>query len=228
MEIGNVSSLFQKNKSFVRCALLWHIFKRTVWSEIPHLSSRPCNILSNLIGLCEVTHEVHGKICTFNLKNVFLAVLDDALQKVNTDPVCFQTKNELPGYFRMPKSGFVRRMELVHRSGQVYCSEEEPASFWGCAIRSYRDKKLQTLITFPNKTILLPPEGSLQREGACLSYGLSGVNHDSTELVFLPFIPAIPVSAGQKFYIWFEQDLNNCTEQNNSGETCADVFVRYA
>ena len=60
------------------------------------------------------------------------------------------------------------------------------------------------------------------------SYGIKGTGVNATELVFNELPSPISAFDGQEFQIWFGQDLANCTEDNNSGQTCVDVYALYA
>ena len=60
------------------------------------------------------------------------------------------------------------------------------------------------------------------------SYEIKGTGVNATELVFNELPSPITAFVGQEFQIWFGQDLTNCTEDNNSGQTCVDVYALYA
>ena len=60
------------------------------------------------------------------------------------------------------------------------------------------------------------------------SYQIAGSGINSPELVFNNLSTPISGSAGQEFQIWYGQDLTDCTENNNAGHTCADVYAWYA
>ena len=90
----------------------------------------------------------------------------------------------------------------------------------------YGDKRLLTVITFQNRTALLLADYLRTQGDGCryYSYKIEGVGVKAAELRFnnLPF--PISVSVGHEFQIWFGADLKGCSEDNNSGETCADVY----
>ena len=60
------------------------------------------------------------------------------------------------------------------------------------------------------------------------SYKIKGVGVNHPELRFNILHSPIPVSVGQEFRIWFGADLRDCSENNNSGQTCANVYAWYA
>ena len=60
------------------------------------------------------------------------------------------------------------------------------------------------------------------------SYKIEGVGVNETELRFNNLPSPISVSVGDEFQIWYGQDLKDCVENDNSGQTCADVYAWYA
>ena len=56
-------------------------------------------------------------------------------------------------------------------------------------------------------------------------YQLSGFDGNSPEIVFDSIPNPLAVTAGQKFRIWYGEDLINVTEHDNTGKSCADVYV---
>ncbi len=87
-----------------------------------------------------------------------------------------------------------------------------------------------TVITYPSKTALVLAD-YLRDDSRCTkyyTYQIAGIGVNSKELVFNKLPTSLPVSVGQEFQIWYGQDLNDCTEGNNAGMTCADVYAWYA
>ena len=149
--------------------------------------------------------------------------------------MCFGTRNDNYGSFKNKEPGFISTFKLIHKSGSLRCAPKYPASYWGCMNPSHGEEKLTTVITFTNRTALLLANYSKRLNGngrskLCryYSYHLDGVNGNSTELVFNKLPSALPVPLGQEFQIWYGQDLVNCSENNNSGKTCVDVYALYA
>ena len=155
--------------------------------------------------------------------------LSENWKKVNNDPVCFGARGDSYGAFNIIESGLIYTFKLAHLNGNIRCSEEVAASYWGCTHDSYGDKQLGTIITFKNKTALQLAEYRGDGIGcAYYSYTLGGVGVNAPILVFNNISSPLAVSAGQEFRIWFGGDLYNCGESNNSGQTCVDVFAWYA
>ena len=59
-------------------------------------------------------------------------------------------------------------------------------------------------------------------------YSLNGTTHTSPELVFGDLTNKVSVSRSQELLIWSGQDWIDCSESNNNGTTCVDVYVWYA
>ena len=56
-------------------------------------------------------------------------------------------------------------------------------------------------------------------------YKLPGFNENSTEIVFDSTPTPLSVVAGQKFRIWYGEDLKGVGEDNNMGRSCTDVYA---
>ncbi|KAL9970871.1 hypothetical protein ACROYT_G023323 [Oculina patagonica] len=152
-------------------------------------------------------------------------------KKISDAPVCFGAQDETYGTFNIKECGLVHTFKLVHRSGSVICSSLAPSSYWGCDHSNYGDKRLDTVITYPNKTALLLAD-YLRDVAGCghkyYTYQIAGIGVNSPELVFNKLPTPLSVSVGQEFQIWNGQDLSDCSESNNDGQTCADVYAWYA
>lgn len=148
---------------------------------------------------------------------------------MNTDPVCFGARDDSYGAFNIIENGVIYTLKLVHRSGLLSCAPQVPASYWGCTHHTYGDQTLVTVITFKNRTALLLADYARKTQGCGFySYKIDGVGVNSPELVFNTLPSPMPVSVGEEFLIWFGGDLIDCSEYNNSGQTCADVYAWYA
>ena len=106
------------------------------------------------------------------------------------------------------------------------CNPNYPPSYWGCEHPSFGDTRLQTVITFKNRSPLLLAD--YKRKNCDYSYKIEGVGVNENELRFNNLPSPISVSVGDEFQIWYGQDLKDCYESNNSGQTCADVYAWYA
>ena len=150
-------------------------------------------------------------------------------QKVNTDPVCFGARDDTYGALSITKTGRVKTMKLVHRSGSIHCNPNDVDSYWSCT-HSGVGNKLMTIITNTNKDALLPPTGDLETNpgnGKKYFYSLKGTGHKSPELVFRTLSNPLSLSRNQELQIWYGQDWVDVSEGNNSGQVCVDVFAWY-
>ena len=146
-------------------------------------------------------------------------------KKINTGPVCFGARDDSYGAFNIRESGVIYTFKLVHLSGSIRCNKVHSPSYWGCHNPSLGDTRLQTVLTFKNRSALLLADYT-KRCG--YSYKIEGVGINDNELRFNNLLTPISVSVGKEFQIWYGQDLLNCSEGNNSGQTCADVYAWYA
>lgn len=154
-------------------------------------------------------------------------------KKVNPGPtgVCFEARlnDHSFGVFKIKERGLIYSFKLVHVSGKLSCSRRSPSSYWGCSHRSYKNKKLLTVITYPNKTTL--PLAQYRGESdRCrfYSYQIDGVGINSAELLFNKLPSPITVSTGQdEFHIWYGEALSNCGWEDNYGTACVDVYAWY-
>ena len=147
-------------------------------------------------------------------------------KKINTGPVCFGARDDSYGAFNIRESGVIYTFKLVHLSGSITCNPDYPPSYWGCDHPPFGDTRLLTVITFKNRSALLLAD---YREKGCEPlYKIEGVGVNDNELRFNNLPTPISVSVGDEFQIWYGQDLEDCSEHNNGGQTCADVYAWYA
>ena len=167
------------------------------------------------------------------IKSLFCLYLV-AWVKLNVDPVCFGTRNDSYGVFNVTQGGYIGALKLVHLYGFLRCYPGSPISYWGCISSHYGDKTLMTFISHPDeRSILLPRPNTTQMGGpwgGCdndFTYKLDRFNNVSPEIIFNTTSDPLQVSLNQQFWIWFGQDFADCSEGNNRGESCVDVFGWY-
>lgn len=156
----------------------------------------------------------------------------DNWKKVNSDPICFGARDNSFGAFTIQEQGLISTFKLVHKSGSIRCNPEYPESYWGCTNPLFINANLMTVITDTNKTALLLAEylnvlHNNARVREYYTYLLDGYGVNSTTLVFNYLPTPLPASVDQEFQIWYAHDLMNFNEDNNSGQTCADVYAWY-
>ena len=160
-------------------------------------------------------------------------IISEGWQKINGEvPVCFGAKDNEYGAFNMTKSGRVKTMKLIHRSGSVHCNPTTGASYWGCTNPRYGGGDLMTIITDADKKPFLPPAEDLKDLGVpgenAHFYSLPGYHHNSSELVFRTLVNPLFVFNNQEMQIWYGHDWMDLRERDNGGKTCVDVYALYA
>ena len=106
----------------------------------------------------------------------------DKWKKINTGPICFGARDDSYGAFNIRESGVMYTFKLVHLSGSVRCNPDYPPSYWGCDHPSLGDARLETVITFKNRSALLLAD--YREKGCHYSYKIEGVGVNETELRF--------------------------------------------
>ncbi|XP_022787214.1 uncharacterized protein LOC111327321 [Stylophora pistillata] len=152
--------------------------------------------------------------------------------KINTSPVCFGARHNSYGVFKILSTGHVISFKLVHLSGYVVCSERFARSKWGCKFRY--PPKLAVFVTDHRQQPIFPPNNTVFHRfngvPQCANgiyYSLPGYNEDSRELKFNNFSSPKTVTEGQEFQIWYGEDLKDCTEDDNDGQSCVDIHGLY-
>ncbi|KAK3730938.1 hypothetical protein QZH41_008831 [Actinostola sp. cb2023] len=140
-------------------------------------------------------------------------------KKANSAPVCVGTKNDAFGKFTAPSTGQVQTIKLIHLSGGVaYSGGAKYEGNWGDKAR----KKFEIHVTYANNSRLAPPASYPY------IYTLLGQDYMDKQLIFPNFTrPLLQVQARQLFKIWYQEDLRNFSEDDNSGVVCADVHMLY-
>ena len=163
-------------------------------------------------------------LCPLSLKlfffNVFHILTETPWRKLNSVPVCFGAKDNRFGRFPVKVRGSLQAVKLVHLSGQVSCAKHQVSwSKWGCDGPS-RVQYIRVFLTNASNTILLPM-------GKTSKYTIPGYDAKSSEIVFRGFLTPLLVSSGQELRLWYVDDFNNYTEDDNGGTSCTDVFAKY-
>ena len=176
-----------------------------------------------------VYDKAKDNLFSYNQKNFLFS---EVWQKINEDPVCFGARGDQYGAFNMTKTGNVKAMKLVHRSGSIKCNSVTSASYWSCTnLNRYANNTFMTIITNANKKALMPTEKDMKTVSFCNQkkhfYVLEGINQGSSELVLNIQSNPISLLKNQELQIWYGQDWVNCGEGDNTGTTCVDVFAWY-
>ncbi|CAH3179951.1 unnamed protein product, partial [Porites evermanni] len=198
-------------------------YYRLPLGSIQELPAESCEEIKRSEG-----HAVSGKYWFSSVKSGTSVLAycnmetNEKWKKINTGPVCFGARDDSYGAFNIRESGVIYTFKLVHLSGSVRCSHTLPPSYWGCVNPWYGDTRLFTVL---RSALLL---ADYKKENCGYPYKIEGVGVNYNELRFNNLPSPISVSVGDEFQIWYGQDLNNCSEDNNSGQTCVDVYAWYA
>ncbi|KAL9952258.1 hypothetical protein ACROYT_G039483 [Oculina patagonica] len=138
--------------------------------------------------------------------------------------VCFGDRGDNPGIFTPHSRGKVITFKLIHLSGKVSCGPGYHSN-WGCNGVDQAERMV-TLITYSNRTRLLPNDPQLFTADPCnrVYYALPGHTPDSPELLFDNFTSPVPVTEGEQFQIWFGEDLKDCESDNGGTQACVEVY----
>ena len=140
--------------------------------------------------------------------------------------MCFGAKNNSFGTFEIRQSGDIYNLKLVHLSGAVNCNGNiNSGTKWGCS-GSNLNNKLNVHITNESNARIFPPSSSVNFD-YYLFYKLPGFHQNSAEIVFDFFPVPLSVTTGQRFRVWYGEDLKNRGEPGNVGKSCIDVYGFY-
>ena len=140
--------------------------------------------------------------------------------------MCFGAKNNSFGTFEIRQSGDIYNLKLDHLSGAVNCVDNiNSGSNWGCN-NGKLNNKLNVHITNESNARIFPPNSSVNFD-YYLFYKLPGFHHNSAEIVFDFFPVPLSVTTGQRFRVWYGEDLKDRGEPGNVGKSCTDVYGFY-
>ncbi|XP_044183988.1 uncharacterized protein LOC114967223 [Acropora millepora] len=204
-------------------------FSRAPLGSIEELPGKSCAEIKASEGKT-ITYGIHWIYSDENLDQAIQATCDDEWQKINDDPVCFGAREDTYGAFNVTKTGHVKAMKLVHRNGSITCHPDYPSTFWSCSnVNYYPSNTFMTIITNANREALLPPSENLKARCSREKefYILDGVNQGSPELILGNLSRPLSLLKDQQLQIWYGQDLIDCSENNNNGTSCVDIFAWY-
>ncbi|XP_044165850.1 uncharacterized protein LOC122949866 [Acropora millepora] len=205
-------------------------FSRAPLGSIEELPGKSCAEIKASEGKA-MTYGIHWIYSDENLDQAIQATCEDVWQKVNNNPVCFGARDDRYGAFHVTKTGVVKSIKLVHRNGSIKCNPDYPSTFWSCSnINYYPSNTFMTVITNAKKQALLPSVENIKAygcNGKKDSYVLDGVNQGSPELILGNLSRPLSLLKDQQLQIWYGQDWVDCSENNNNGTSCVDIFAWY-
>ena len=147
--------------------------------------------------------------------------VENVWTKINSEEVCFETKDKRFGSFYPRKSGNVTAFKLIHLSEKVSCYPEGESN-WGCGLFP---NDIMVVITDENNQLVVPHSPSWSHQQS-RRYALAGFNLNS---------PFIDLETGSPYYlrhdsslrVWYGEDLGDFTTSDNIGKACIDVYAQY-
>jgi len=145
--------------------------------------------------------------------------------------VCFGAKDNSNGAFVTDFTGYITQIMLTHLNGQVSCWSSSFAN-WGCSDHgaSQMGVQMRTVdgnLVFPdinNDSHVSAIDGNgTPTETITSWYAMDNYNHNSSRVVYEK---GISFFKGGTYNLWYGEDWSNSTEHDNSGKTCANVYVR--
>ena len=146
--------------------------------------------------------------------------------------MCFSARGENYGTFYAPSGGGnLAAIKLVHLYGYVTCSTgtSNSWSYWGCYVPVVR-YAVGVVITTSSNRVILPPTKFLKSNSG-LRYrkwsNIPGYTGLSSSLVLSFDGYPYRVSSWQTLRLWYGEDLQDSTENDNAGTVCCDVYGRF-
>lgn len=155
---------------------------------------------------------------------------------LNATEPCFGSKGNKPAKFTIKWEGFLAAFKILHTKGEVNCDTRQTkhsfASKWGCSTShpNVGTTPLGTFVTTPStpsRRILFPREKFIPNKSLAMWYVLPGFHPNSPFLVFHDFANPEFVQYGQEVEIWYGEDMEDVSEDDNDGESCVEVFAWY-
>ncbi|XP_044184097.1 uncharacterized protein LOC114952462 [Acropora millepora] len=205
-------------------------FSRVPLGSIEELPGKSCAEIKASEGKA-MTYGLQWIYSDENLDQAIRVTCEDVWQKVNNNPVCFGARDGRYGAFNVTKTGVVKSVKLVHKNGSIKCHPDYPSTFWSCSnINYYPNNTFMTIITNAKREALLPSVENLKTRGCNGKehfYILDGVYQGSLELILGNLSRPLSLLKDQQLQIWYGQDWVDCSEDNNSGTSCVDIFAWY-
>ena len=146
--------------------------------------------------------------------------------KLNQNPVCYGGKGSSFGLFKVDKDLLIHKVRFVYRSGGVFCisGAGKRAGYFGCPYQTTWDY-FAIFLTDSKNTVIVPAPPVFFGSSLSGWYRVHGHKTFATTLTLSAGTSAFGLKAGQELRVWNGEDLFNFAEDNNSGNTCTDVYV---
>ena len=143
--------------------------------------------------------------------------------------VCYGSRGDKPGAFKLKQEGFLTGIKLEHVSGNVSCliPKSKYWSHWGCnGADYYNPKSLNTIITDDTNLRVYPNPQTWLNTGS-LWYRLPGYQGRSSTLVFSGFCSPMYARYHQDMKVWYGEDLTNNDGDNDYASHCVNVYAMF-
>lgn len=136
--------------------------------------------------------------------------------------VCFGTKANQFGTFKIPNQGVLAGVKMQHVGGSGVTCGPVNRTFWGCDFATDYDSKdnVAVAITDDQNNILYPNWKFHIKHGY---YNMSGYNAYSPTVIFNSTNHT--VYKEQELRLHYAETLFSANPSGNMGESCADVFA---
>ena len=156
------------------------------------------------------------------IQKLILASLRQNVEwELQANNVCYGARNNDTGTFFTSKQGLFKAIRMKHVSGSFGCHKDpQYNSRWGCW------KYIHTIITDNQRNIIFP-DPKLVTSNNYYRFTVRGYDgKTSNYLTYVDLINPIYVERGTEMNIWYGEDLNDYTEQDNHGKHCVDVYAK--
>lgn len=165
---------------------------------------------------CEDTCHSPQYKCKFRENNWILQATD----------MCFGAKDDSYGKFNITHNGRLVSLRFRHKKGTVTCNNERSpvGSRWGCW--KFPESINIAITTGMTSNFNQPVISKDVINETNYKYKLPGFDGNSPVLTITGYNQT--VQAGEELRVWYNQDLNNHSEDNNDGMSCADIYAVFS
>ena len=146
---------------------------------------------------------------------------------MNESPICFGATDNIASSFKVPFSGTLASVKLVHLDGYVRCHYGN-WSFWGCRQNPKLDVNVE-IRTLSGSPILPSREFVTPSETRKTDFlRIPGYNSLSRELVLSADVSNPPnVTQGEWLSLYHRDGSSSSFEGHKGGKSCCDVYARF-
>lgn len=154
----------------------------------------------------------------------FIEASNFILQRKN---VCYGTTPGSSGSFNIRRSGRLVALKLIHKHGEIFCSNQSLKSRWGCVQKEDNCQTancISTFVTNARNNILFPNPSVELETNSSYSYNKPNVMHDGNYMIMRRNNNFVVVTKFEELRIWFGITLQKVGNYGQHGEHCVDVY----